>query len=120
MGARLFWSTLYLHNCTSSGYTVILDCQKLLIHFYSATFQSVLCTSITGLALPPNWKQQAAENISGTNLPIIQDLYQYRLRKKAGNISAEPSHFRHKLLRQMIQSAVCQNKTQIKSRKSKQ
>ena len=59
--------------------------QKLLIMFYTAVIESVLCTSITvwfgsATKLDRNRLQRtvrSAEKILGANLPTIQDLYTY-------------------------------------------
>ncbi|KAI3355997.1 hypothetical protein L3Q82_017268, partial [Scortum barcoo] len=64
--------------------------QELLIQFYTAIIQSVLCTSITvwfGSATKQdrNRLQQTvrtAEKIIGASLPSIQDLYMSRVRKR--------------------------------------
>ena len=74
--------------------------QELLIQFYTAMVQSVLCTSIivwfasatkqdrNGL----NRTIRTAERIIGVKLPTIQDLNTSRVKKRAGSISADPSH----------------------------
>ena len=80
--------------------------QELLIQFYSAVIESVLCTSITvwfasATKLDKNRLQRtvrSAEKIIGANLPTIQDLYTSRVRKRAGKITADPSHKLFKLL----------------------
>ena len=56
--------------------------QELLIQSYMEIVQSVLCTSI----------------IVWFKLPTILVLYSSRVRKRAGNISADPSHPGHNLL----------------------
>ncbi|TWW57365.1 hypothetical protein D4764_07G0000840 [Takifugu flavidus] len=74
--------------------------QELLIQFYTAIIQSVLCSSITvwfGSATKQdrNRLQQTvrtAERVIGTSLPSVQDLYESRVRKWARSISADPSH----------------------------
>ena len=79
--------------------------QELLIQFYTATIQSVLCTSITvcfGSATSQDRNRlqrtvRTAEKIIGANLPSIQDLYVYRVRKRAVKIIADPSHPGHDL-----------------------
>ena len=71
--------------------------QKLLIQFSTATFQSIICTSFTVWFVSATKQDRnslqkkisAAEKTVGANQPPIQDLYMYRLRKWAGNISAE-------------------------------
>ncbi|KAJ8375448.1 hypothetical protein SKAU_G00060280 [Synaphobranchus kaupii] len=70
-----------------------------------AIIQSVLCTSITvwfGSATKQDRNRlqrtvRTAEKIIGANLPSIQDLYISRVRKRAGNITADPSHPGHNL-----------------------
>src|SRR4029434_4348794 len=79
--------------------------QELLIMFYTAVIESVLCTSITvwfvsATKLDKNRLQRtvsSAENIIGADLPTIQDLYTSRVRKRAGKITADPSHPGHDL-----------------------
>ncbi|KAI3353967.1 hypothetical protein L3Q82_018457, partial [Scortum barcoo] len=92
--------------------------QELLIQFYTAIIQSVLCTSITvwfGSATKQDRNRlqrtvRTAEKIIGASLPSIQDLYVSRVRKRAGNITADPSHPGHNLFhllpsRQALQKA---------------
>src|SRR4029434_9344004 len=79
--------------------------QELLIMFYTAVIESVLCTSITvwfvlATKLDKNRLQRtvrSAEKIISANLPTIQDLYTSRVRKRAGKITADPSDPGHKL-----------------------
>ena len=79
--------------------------QELLIQFYTAVIESVLCTSITvwfgsATKLDRNRLQRtvrSAERIIGADLPTIQDLYNIRARKRAGKIIADPSHPGHNL-----------------------
>ncbi|KAM9793632.1 uncharacterized protein ACBT44_018006 [Syngnathus typhle] len=74
--------------------------RELLKTFYTAIIQSVLCTSITvwfGSASKQDKHRlqrtiRNAEKITGINLPSIQDLYLSRTRKRARNISTDPSH----------------------------
>src|SRR4029434_5078540 len=74
--------------------------QDLLIMFYTAVIESVLCTSITvwfGSAAKRDKNRlqrsvRSAETIIGANLPTIQDRYTSRVRKRAGKITADPSH----------------------------
>src|SRR4029434_1421348 len=86
--------------------------QELLINFYTAVIGSVLCTSITvwfGSAnkLDKNRRTvRSAEKIIGANLPTIQDLYTSRVRKRAGKITADPSHPGHNLF-QLLPSGRC-------------
>jgi len=79
--------------------------QELLILFYSAIIQSVLCSSITvwfGSATKQDRVRlqrivRSAERTIGSSLPSILDLYTARVRKRAGKITADPSHPGHKL-----------------------
>ena len=79
--------------------------QELLIQFYTAVIESVLCSSITvwfgsATKLDRNRLQRtvrSAERIIGADLPTIQDLYTSRARKRAGKIIADPSHPGHNL-----------------------
>ena len=72
--------------------------QELLIQFQMAIVQSVLCTSIIvwfGSATKQDRSRlkltiRTAEKIIGARLPTIQDLNLSRVRKRAGNISADP------------------------------
>ncbi len=90
--------------------------KELLISFYTAIIQSVLCTSITvwfGLATKQNRNRlqrtvRTAERIIGANLPSIQDLYISRVRKRAGNNIADPSHPGHNLF-QLLPTDRCYN-----------
>ncbi len=74
--------------------------QELLIQFYSAIIESVLCTSITvwfssatKSDLRRLWRVvQTAELIIGTTLPTLQELYLYRVSKRADKIILDPSH----------------------------
>ena len=79
--------------------------QELLLQFYTAIVQSVLCTSIIvwfGSATKQDKNRltrtiRTAERIIGVKLPTIQDLHSSRVRKRAVNISADPSHPAHQL-----------------------
>ncbi|XP_069393579.1 uncharacterized protein [Paralichthys olivaceus] len=81
--------------------------KELLSQFYSAIIHSVLCSSITvwfesATKQEKNrlqWTIRTAEKIIGVSLPSIQDLYLNRVRKRAGNISADPSHPGYKLFK---------------------
>ncbi len=67
---------------------------------YSADIESVLCSSITvwfGSACKSiirrlQWTVRTAERIIGVHLPNFQDLYNSRMKKRAGNIITDPSH----------------------------
>ncbi|KAK3542697.1 hypothetical protein QTP86_034725 [Hemibagrus guttatus] len=77
--------------------------QELLIHFYSAVIESVLCTSITvwfGSATKSDIRRLqrtvwTAEWIIGAPLPTLQELYTSRVRKRALKITLDPSHPGH-------------------------
>uniref|UniRef100_A0A669CDW9 Reverse transcriptase domain-containing protein n=1 Tax=Oreochromis niloticus TaxID=8128 RepID=A0A669CDW9_ORENI len=79
--------------------------QELLIQFYTAVIESVLCSSITvwyGAATKQDRCRlqrtvRAAERIIDAPLPSIQDLYLSRTRKRAGKIITDPSHPGHRL-----------------------
>ncbi|XP_061131044.1 uncharacterized protein LOC133151771 isoform X1 [Syngnathus typhle] len=74
--------------------------RELLKTFYTAIIQSVLCTSITvwfGSASKQDKHRlqrtiRTAGKIIGINIPSIQDFYLSRTRKRARNISTDPSH----------------------------
>ncbi len=79
--------------------------QELLIQFYSAIIESVLCTSITvwfssatKSDLRKLWRVVlTAERIIGTTLPTLQELYSSRVSKRSGKITLDPSHPAHSL-----------------------
>ncbi len=79
--------------------------QELLIQFYSAIIESVLCTSITvwfSSATKSDLRRlrrvvRTAERIIGTTLPTLQELYLSRVSKRAGKITLDPSHPAHPL-----------------------
>jgi len=79
--------------------------KELLITFYLAIVQSVICTSITvwfGSVTTRDRDRlqrtiRTAERIIGAELPSIQDLYWSRFRKRVVKISADPSHPGNKL-----------------------
>ena len=74
--------------------------QRLMAQFYTAIIQSVLSTSITvwfAAATQQDRKRlqrtvRTAERIIGSPLPSIQELYESRTRKRAGNIIRDPTH----------------------------
>ncbi len=74
--------------------------QELLIQFYSAIIESILCISITvwfSSATKSDLRRlrrvvRTAERIIGTTLPTLQELYLSRVSKKAGKITLDPSH----------------------------
>ncbi len=79
--------------------------QELLIQFYSAIIESVLCTSITvwfSSATKSDLRRlrrvvRTAEQIIGTTLSTLQELYLSRVSKRAGKITLDPSHPAHSL-----------------------
>ncbi len=79
--------------------------QELLIQFYSAIIESVLCSSITvwfGSATKTDirrlqWTVRTAERIIGAPLPSLQELYTSRVRKRAKKVTLDPSHPAHSL-----------------------
>ncbi len=79
--------------------------QELLIQFYSAIIESVLCTSINvwfSSATKSDLRRlqrvvRTAERIIGTTLPTLQELYLSRVSKRAGKITLNPSHPAHSL-----------------------
>ncbi len=79
--------------------------QELLKQFYSAIIESVLYTSITVWFSSASKSElrrlqrvvRAAEQIIGTTLPTLQELYLSRLSKRAGKITLGPSHPAHSL-----------------------
>ncbi len=79
--------------------------QELLIQFYSAIIESVLCSSITvwfGSATKTDITRlqrtvRTAERIIGAPLPSLQELYTSRVRKRAKKVTLVPSHPAHSL-----------------------
>ncbi len=79
--------------------------QELLKQFYSAIIESVLCTSITVLFSSTTKSDhrrlqrvvRTVEQIIGTTLPTIQELYSSRVSKRPGKITLDPSHPAHSL-----------------------
>ncbi len=79
--------------------------QELLIQFYSAIIESVLCSSITvwfGSATKTDIRRlqrtvRTAERIIGAPLPSLQELYTSRVRKRAQKVTLDPSHPAHSL-----------------------
>ncbi|XP_059825593.1 uncharacterized protein LOC132394009 isoform X2 [Hypanus sabinus] len=84
--------------------------QELLLQFYTAVIESVLCTSITvwfGAATKQDRTRlqrtvRTAERIIGASLPSIVDLYSSRLKKRAGNIIKDPFHPAHGLFELLL------------------
>ncbi len=79
--------------------------QELLKQFYSAITESILCTSITvwfSSATKSDFRRlrrvvRTAEWIIITILPTLQKLYSFRVSKRAGKITLDPSHPAHSL-----------------------
>ncbi len=79
--------------------------QELLIQFYSAIIESVLCTSITvwfSSATKSDLGRlrrvvRTAERIIGTTLHTLQELYLSRMSKRVVKITLDPSHPAHSL-----------------------
>ncbi len=79
--------------------------QELLIQFYSAIIESVLCMSITvwfSSATKSDLRRirrvvQTTERFIGTSLPTLQELYLSRVSKRAGKITLDPSQPAHSL-----------------------
>ncbi len=79
--------------------------QELLKQFYSAIIESALWTSATlwfSSATKSDLKRlrrvvRTAEQIIGTTLPSLQELYLSRVSKRAGKITLDPSHPAHSL-----------------------
>ena len=73
--------------------------------FYTAIIESILSTSITawyaGATARDRLRLQrvvrAAEKVTGCRLPSIQDQYISRTQRRAGRITADPSHPGHAL-----------------------
>ncbi len=88
--------------------------KELLIQFYSAIIESVLCTSITvwfssatKSDLRRLWRVvRTAERIIGTTLPTLQELYSSRVSKRAGKNHSGPSHPAHSLF-ELLMSGRC-------------
>ncbi len=84
--------------------------QELLKQFYSTIIESVLCTSITvwfSSATKSDHRRlrrvvRTAEQIIGTTLPTLQELYSSRVNKRAGKITLDPSHPAHSLFELLI------------------
>ncbi len=84
--------------------------QELLKRFYSAIIESVLCMSITvwfSSATKSDLRSlqrvvRTAEQITGTTLPALQELYSSRVSKRAGKITLDPSHPAHSLFELLL------------------
>lgn len=78
---------------------------RLLVNFYRATIESILCLSVTvwyGSTTAQERKQLArvvrtAQGIVGCPLPNLDSMYTGRVRKRAKSIATDPSHPGHRL-----------------------
>ncbi|KAK9537447.1 hypothetical protein VZT92_005063 [Zoarces viviparus] len=79
--------------------------KTMLVHFYRAIIESILCSSITVWYAAATAKDKgrlqrvirSAEKVIGCNLPSLQDLFASRTLKRARKIVADPSHPGHDL-----------------------
>ncbi|XP_077939341.1 uncharacterized protein LOC144383785 [Gasterosteus aculeatus] len=79
--------------------------KTMMIHFYTAVMESILCSSITVWYAAATAKDKgrlqrvirSAERVIGCNLPSLQDLFTFRSLKRAKKIAADPSHPGQKL-----------------------
>ncbi|KAL6108477.1 uncharacterized protein ACO6RY_18992 [Pungitius sinensis] len=79
--------------------------QTMMVHFYTAIMESILCSSITVWYAAATAKDKgrlqrvicSAERVIGCNLPSLQDLFASRSLKWARKIVADPSHPGHEL-----------------------
>ncbi len=84
--------------------------QELLIQFYSAIIESVLCTSITvwfSSASKSDLRRlrrvvRTVERIIGTTLSTLQELYLSRVSKRADKITLDPLHPAHSLFELLL------------------
>uniref|UniRef100_A0AAQ4QSM7 Alkylated DNA repair protein AlkB homologue 8 N-terminal domain-containing protein n=1 Tax=Gasterosteus aculeatus aculeatus TaxID=481459 RepID=A0AAQ4QSM7_GASAC len=74
--------------------------KTMMVHFYTAIIESILCSSITVWYAAATAKDKgrlqrvirSAERVIGCNLPSLQDLFASRSLKRAKKIVADPSH----------------------------
>uniref|UniRef100_A0AAQ4RRB6 Alkylated DNA repair protein AlkB homologue 8 N-terminal domain-containing protein n=1 Tax=Gasterosteus aculeatus aculeatus TaxID=481459 RepID=A0AAQ4RRB6_GASAC len=74
--------------------------KTMMVHFYTAIMESILCSSITVWYAAATAKDKgrlqrvirSAERVIGCNLPSLQDLFSSRSLKRAKKIAADPSH----------------------------
>uniref|UniRef100_A0AAQ4Q691 Reverse transcriptase domain-containing protein n=1 Tax=Gasterosteus aculeatus aculeatus TaxID=481459 RepID=A0AAQ4Q691_GASAC len=79
--------------------------KTMMVHFYTAIIESILCSSITVWYAAATAKDKgrlqrvirSAERVIGCNLPSLQDLFASRSLKRAKKIAADPSHPGQKL-----------------------
>ncbi|KAK9535993.1 hypothetical protein VZT92_005818 [Zoarces viviparus] len=77
--------------------------KTMVVHFYTAIIESILCSSITVWYVASTAKDKgrlqriirSAERVIGCNVPSLQDLFASRTLKRARNIVADPSHPGH-------------------------
>ncbi|GAA6101478.1 uncharacterized protein LOC117538897, partial [Tachysurus ichikawai] len=78
----------------------------MIVHFYTSIVESILTSSITIWYSTATGKDKSkiqsvirsAVNVSGCNLPPLQDLYTSRTLKRAVKIISDPSHPGHNLI----------------------
>ncbi|KAL6098103.1 uncharacterized protein ACO6RY_13481 [Pungitius sinensis] len=81
------------------------ELKTMMVHFYTAIIESILCSSITVWYAAATAKDKgrfqcvirSAEGVIGCNLPSLQDLFAARTLKRARKIVADPSHPGHEL-----------------------
>lgn len=79
--------------------------KSMMVHFYTAIIESILCSSITIWYAAATAKDKGrlqriirtAEKVIGCDLPALRDLYASRTLRRAGKIVADPSHPGHGL-----------------------
>ncbi|KAL6098173.1 uncharacterized protein ACO6RY_13525 [Pungitius sinensis] len=79
--------------------------KTMMVHFYTAIMESILCSSITVWYAAATAKDKgrlqrvirSAERVIGCNLPSLQDSFASRSLKRARRVLADPSHPGHKL-----------------------
>ncbi|KAL6101541.1 uncharacterized protein ACO6RY_16768 [Pungitius sinensis] len=79
--------------------------KTMMVHFYTAIMESILCSSITVWYAAATAKDKgrlqrvihSAERVIGCNLLSLQDLFAARTLKRARKIVADPSHPGHEL-----------------------
>ncbi|XP_077947179.1 uncharacterized protein LOC144388805 [Gasterosteus aculeatus] len=79
--------------------------KTMMVHFYTAIMESILCSSITVWYAAATAKDKgrlqrvirSAERVIGCNLPSLQDLFASRTLRRAKKMVADPSHPGQKL-----------------------
>ncbi|XP_077938863.1 uncharacterized protein LOC144383736 [Gasterosteus aculeatus] len=74
--------------------------KTMMVHFYTAIIESILCSSITVWYAAATAKDKgrlqrvirSAERVIGCNLPSLHDLFALKTLKRARKIVADPSH----------------------------